>query len=328
MEMSRTTACQGLRGLVDRIHLVSYAHAGDPLMMQHFVRHYIHKLGVLPSQMRIFLQMPQEIGNASALILETRLVLLRAGVLPNNVKVSLSKFTDIKKLTAINAFIDSLPRGSLLINADGDELFDYPCHIAHYLPNTTHKASLCTQMLDRMASSGRVEALQREPEIDIQFPLECNVRQRIHGFRSTKHVLLDPYGYAGGSRSDALPLHFVNSHDLGWGTLPKNVTKYLAGCSYLLNQPIAHYTMTTAARQLVFHKMNSWTPASNVSHESFPCKRYRHDSRRNISSCNDYAPILRWMDSGKNTQRRWCRQISPNRTSVARSHILAKALGT
>jgi len=211
-------SCPGLRAVASRVFLFSFMHGGDPVMTHHFLQHYFQRVGVWPTQSTFVVQHP---GNHSLLV-ETLGELSRAGVRTSNVVVRIERYTDDAKLNATNKFIDTLSPGSLVINADGDELFTYPCSHLHCMQG----GSCCGNFQDRWAANLRVAEMRRAPALEEQFPIACNLRGAAGGFKTTKHTLLDPYWHGFEQRE---PIHFLTSHELGWGHVgarPHNASKF------------------------------------------------------------------------------------------------------
>lgn len=174
-------------------------------MMYHFCHHYFERVGVLRTQARFILQAPH-----NETLLNLTLAELHTAEVPSgNISIRRERYSDVAKLVATNEFINLLSPGSLLINADGDELFWYPCNYEKCMS----KGSCCSTFRDRLAATGRVAELKYAPSIEEQFPLKCNVRRHISGMRTQKHTLLDPYWRGFATR----PVHFLTSHQLGWG---------------------------------------------------------------------------------------------------------------
>ena len=299
----RNSSCPRLQPIAHKVFLFSFVYGGDPVMMHHFANHYFTLLGVRPNQSQFIIQMP-----ANRMLLNATLNALREAKVPRmNILLRHSRYDDVSKLLATNEFIEKLSPGSLLINADGDELFQYPCRYEQCM----QYGSCCASFRDRMALSGKVEELKLSPSIEEQFPLECNVRGKLHGFRLSKHTLLDPYweGF------ELKPIQFISSHQLGWGSPigspGKNHTtlglgyceKHTRGSPY----PIAHYTMTTVQRALLVQKVQNWAPQGNVyGGETYSCRRQSIFSNTSFS-CGDYVEILKWMDANR-PNRTWCQR--------------------
>ena len=272
-------------------------------MMHHFLDHYLHHIGVWPTHTRFVLQQPQNVS----LLNRTLEALASAGVPEHNVTVHHGRYSDRIKLDATNAFIDRLSPGSLLINADGDELFSYPCH---YEVCLHHYGSCCATFRDRMATSGRVMDLQYSPSIYEQFPLECSIRQKLGGFTLDKHILLDPYHRGFGAQ-------FLTSHRVGWFYANGTRTRQLVGSckdhhtNHLSPHHVAHFTLTTAQVDMVKQKALNWSPTGDNGQETYGCWRTINDRVRsgnessNRTACVDYLNILKWMKSKRDT-RNWC----------------------
>ena len=141
----------------------------------------------------------------------------------------------------------------------------------------------------------------------------CEVCFAARGFNVHKHILLDPHwdGYA------IRPVHFLTPHHLGWG-LPlqpnrknSNSTTYWRYGHCSSHPPgrsspfhVAHYTLTTTARDLALAKARSYNG---------PCSRQSKDKRTNATRCGDYREIVKWMDAAR-IYRKACSRL-PNATA-------------
>lgn len=305
--LDSNASCPRLRVVAPRVFLFSFVYGGDPVMMHHFCHHYFERVGVLRTQARFVLQAPRN----ATLLNQTLAELDAAGVPAQNISIRRERYSDVAKLLATNALIDQLSPGSLLINADGDELFWYPCKYE----NCMLGGSCCATFRDRLAATGRVASLKYAPSIEEQFPLECNLRAHLRGMRTQKHTLLDPYwaGFA------ARPVHFLTSHQLGWGDIVGirggNHTYYQPYGNCLAHHKlspyqIAHYTMTTTQRDLALEKASNWSPSIDFDKgdvETYSCAGQRR--KGNVTYCNDYISIVAWMEAYK-TDRKYCSRLS------------------
>lgn len=305
--LDSNASCPRLRVVAPRVFLFSFVYGGDPVMMHHFCHHYFERVGVLRTQARFILQSPRN----ATLLNQTLAELDAAGVPAQNISIRRERYSDVAKLLATNALIDQLSPGSLLINADGDELFWYPCNYE----NCMLGGSCCATFRDRLAATGRVASLKYAPSIEEQFPLECNLRAHLRGMRTQKHTLLDPYwaGFA------ARPVHFLTSHQLGWGDIVGirggNHTYYQPYGNCLAHHKlspyqIAHYTMTTTQRDLALEKASNWSPSIDFDKgdvETYSCAGQRR--KGNVTYCNDYLSIVAWMEAYK-TDRKYCSRLS------------------
>ena len=302
--LDSNASCPRLRVVAPRVFLFSFVYGGDPVMMHHFCHHYFERVGVLRTQARFILQAPRN----ATLLNQTLAELDAAGVPAQNISIRRERFSDVAKLLATNALIDQLSPGSLLINADGDELFWYPCKYE----NCMLGGSCCATFRDRLAATGRVASLKYAPSIEEQFPLECNLRAHLPGMRTQKHTLLDPYwaGFA------VRPVHFLTPHQLGWGDIVGirggNHTYYHPYGNCLAHHKlspyqIAHYTMTTTQRDLALEKASIWRPAVDQGDiETYSCRSQRR--KGNVTYCNDYLSIVTWMEAYK-TDRKYCSRL-------------------
>lgn len=229
--------------------------SGDSVMLSHWLQHYIDGLGVEWNRLTFFLH----IGSATAAKRARTLAALQ-GRSPDMrqqvVEVLDEPYTDVLKLITINRWLRTLPMDAWAIYADSDEFFSFPCEFGgaerhppavpwHLQRSKFPPFVFCASMADRLAVDGTIAALQPTPDISVQYPFECHLRQRLSSneragrFMTSKTVLFKVYPDA-----SSVARQFRNPHSLVNGSA--------AHC-----QPMgmyAHYTLTREAMDGVRRK--------------------------------------------------------------------------
>jgi len=173
-ERAASTRCSTLAFLAQQLFLFTFLLSDDAKMLHHFLRHY-HRLGVLPTHTGAVVRVRE--GSSAASLTATLGVLQAAGVLRERVRVIDQPPSDELKLRLINKHISSLPPDAFVIYGDVDELFEYPCALEK-LVRKQRFTCLSGGMCDQMAASGNISELQYEPDVALQYPLACRIRQR------------------------------------------------------------------------------------------------------------------------------------------------------
>lgn len=157
-------------------------------MLGHFLSHY-HHLGVWPNHTKIAIRVRR---SASHEQLQATLTTLQAhGILHSNVEMLRMAPSDATKIVLINRHLQSIPREAFSIYADVDELFDYPCELQGAV--TRGKYCFAGYMVDQLAANGNITEMKPEPDLALQYPLQCRIREAvIPKLQSTKIILHRP----------------------------------------------------------------------------------------------------------------------------------------
>ena len=151
---------------------MTYLVSDDNLKLQHWLKHYIHNLGVWANQTRVILRMRPSASLVAANA--TIAVAVAAGVLPENIRQQHSPPSDAVKIALMNEHITSLDDEAWHIYADVDELFDYPCELLDERPGFF--TCVVGKMWDQLSATFELRELKAEPDLTEQFPLQCRIR--------------------------------------------------------------------------------------------------------------------------------------------------------
>ena len=177
--------CPILKFLAPRLFLSSYLLSSDAIQLRHFLAHY-NKLGIRLNHVSLTIRLLRlsrftskliPLGSHSSLN-ETLEVARAAGVPEQNVRIATEPASDVRKLAIINEHLARLAPNDWFIYADIDELFDYPCDLREI---TAVRSSVAGKMCDQMAIGAGIPMLRDEPDIALQFPIQCHIRQRLFG---------------------------------------------------------------------------------------------------------------------------------------------------
>ena len=265
-----------LQSMAPRIYLCSFATDQDGAMLSHFLIHYIDRLGLLPTQMRIYIfAIPQ--GEGLRERPDVMEMLKQRGTQAQLLRMP---FNDTYKLELLNAFLRALPSGAWITSPDVDELYHYPCSRMGWLAE--HFDLFCGHMEDMLAANGGLEALRfgpGAPDIQVQYPHRCRIRAsswggHLRGFTATKVVLarVHPSALRGAARQ------FRNVHAFtttaATATSPdchKNNVVNLTTRSRLDIGPFSHYTLMRESLWRTLRK--------NQLHENEYAARLQSDKR-------------------------------------------------
>ena len=278
------------------LHLFSFLPGDDATMLRHWLRHY-DSLGIDPARVR-FARVNASGAEARAAWASSAAVLRHFGIdEASQVVVAPSEtYSDALKLAAVNAWLKTLPLDAWVTFPDADELFSFPCGTAEVV-RRGGADRFCAQLVDRLAASGRIEPLRPWPDVSVQFPVECQLRQLLseegRGTFFTSKVVLFRVREKGGRR-----LTFRTPHNLVGDVAMK------ASCAR--GPSIAHYTLTDASRRLTVRKA-AWEAAANRDPQR--ARQIACTMREPASNdCVDYKSILAFMDA---QARRPNRSLAP-----------------
>ena len=162
---------QQLAFMRDYLYAFSFLPGNDAVLLRHWLNHYTVGTGVRPDHLAFATTASQARGDGWA---EHVAVLRRAGVAARQVEIVNDTYSDGLKLSVINAHIASLPLDAWLLVADHDELVRFSCELRHRLPQI-----VCGHMTDMLALGGSIAPLRPTPDISVQFPLACSIRNAL-----------------------------------------------------------------------------------------------------------------------------------------------------
>lgn len=211
-----------LRSFASRVHLWSMlAPLARPGLLPHWLSHY-RAQGVRAQNVHLLLDV--ESKNQSKLremLNHTRLTVAAFGVTDVQVVHSLADGQgdyETVKLNALNAKIRELPADALLIYADGDEFFEYPCAAVRELTVSRTRHAICGRMMERMPAWGEPAPLLEtwgtpDPsELPRLFPLCGRIRRKVQNAAAVKLVLVRV-------RPSGSPISFTTAHIARAGSL-------------------------------------------------------------------------------------------------------------
>jgi hypothetical protein len=185
-----------------RVYLWSMVSTTQPLLLDHFLRHYA-RLGIaLDTHATFVVQTPPLTQSSTQLTLA---VLAARGVARERISI-VPNYTTALKRQLVNRFVRTLPAHGWLVYADVDEFFEYPCDVLEQLTSGREKAS-CANMIDRLGAGAALVTLRPEPAIEQQFSLCSEVRGSVVSGKSclTKVTLI-------ATRIDGAAPQWVTSH--------------------------------------------------------------------------------------------------------------------
>jgi hypothetical protein len=283
-----TVGCP-LTFLSSRLYLVSFlSSATSQLMVRHFLRHYLHTVGVPPRHVHVVVQRSRTpVSYAFA-------EFMRASVPLTQIRMDADSYKEARRMHRVNEIVNSLPNASYVIHADIDELFVYPCWLQEQLARRGDEI-FCAEMQDRLSQSGRITPLADTPSIHAQYPKTCYLRQHILKTAAVSKIVLMKVSQKSGARR-----WFLDSH---------HVTGYrLSGMRCRALGYFDHFTLTAEQLALTRRKLAKGSPFKAVQ-------------RKRVL----YEQVQEFMDKfaaphGDATQHKWCR--GPPRRAVQNVTIL------
>ena len=207
--------CPILKFLAPQLFLSSYLLSTDALQLRHFLAHYSAS-GIQLNHVSLTIRLLRLSRGTSKLIPfgshsslnETLEVARTSGVPQQNIRIATEPASDARKLALINEQLARLSPRAWFIYADVDELFDYPCNLREL---TAARSAVAGKMCDQLAIGAGMPKLRYEPDIALQFPIQCHIRQRLFG-NSMQHskTILQRARARSGNRSEAV--RFVTTH--------------------------------------------------------------------------------------------------------------------
>ena len=308
-----------LQFLAPQLFLFSFILSDDSSMLSHFLRHY-QRLGVWPGHTRVAIRARRSANIATTNA--TLAVLKQAGVPRSNVRIIRSPPSDTLKIQLMNDHLGSLPPTAWSIYADVDELFDYPCEVLKpkiewiplrltqtdslslslsrrrspsrscQLEGAVKRNKLCFggTMWDQLAANGNISELADQPDIALQYPLQCRIRATVvPRVQITKVILHRVYG---DSKAENPPKHalvrFRNTHAIAGS----NYTSSRCGTRGL----VRHYTMTAhqwvGNRQKAAMRIDGPSVAETRNYANATCGNVD----KSTGGCLDYELLQRFMD--------------------------------
>jgi len=158
--------------LRDVLHAFSYVPGDSIMLLRHWLTHYLDGLGLRSDHVHFAINADLAVPNLDASIR----VLELAGVARNQVTLVNGSYSDLGKLARVNDFIQGLPTDAWFIFADHDEFFSFSCAMPSLVKSYDR---FCAQMMDRLAADGTIAPLQNFPDISVQYPIACGLRQML-----------------------------------------------------------------------------------------------------------------------------------------------------
>jgi hypothetical protein len=204
----------------------------DLALLPHYLRHY-RDLGVAPSHMHILLNGleddAEEISRAQEILEEYGVAPHEVWTAPYTSEAMWEKRREVQRREA--------SAEDWVISADVDEFCEFPDALEPFLAYCERRGANCIQgvFIDRLAADGRLKAVESEPSIWNQFPVQadviCTVRRAEEGayWYGTVNIMA--------CRGDVLPSR-GGHHPLADGR----------EVSYLLGRPLAKFPTITDPR--------------------------------------------------------------------------------
>lgn len=228
-----------------QLYAYSFIPGKDALLLAHWLQHYISGIGIPPAHFA-FGMMASSQANARIWD-EHRAVLEHAGIdVRRQITLLNSTYTDELRLANVNNYIAALPKDAWLIFADHDEFFRFSCTVRQAVQ--LHRGDVfCSPMLDMLALDGTIAPLQAAPDISVQYPIACRIRDALSNpynpslrFMTEKVALFKVWSVAadhnGTGRPSTQARHFRTPHRLHGEPACRHGFAWLA-----------HYTLTAEA---------------------------------------------------------------------------------
>ncbi len=180
----------------------------DLALLPHFLRHYLG-LGIEPADAHLVLNAPT--ADAPALA-EARAVLEAHGIEPAEEWIApytsdamWEKRREVQRRVAAPA--------DWVVSADVDEFCEFPAPLGEVLDYCDRRGVTCVQgvFIDRLAPGGRLAAVEPEPSLWDQFPIEadviCTLRRDEDGYQAGTVNIMACRGDVLPSRGGHHPLH-------------------------------------------------------------------------------------------------------------------------
>ena len=267
---SSSPSCS-LANLTSSLHLITFTDDLDGLALNHFLAHYTSaRVGVDLANVHVLIDSRALAGSSDGLqrlqleVLRTTLRLPRGAMslVPMHNASGRGGF-DRLKLHATNTILSSLPLAAWAIVADVDEFFEYPCTIHRTIRKQNRARQplpghvFCARMTDRLAASGRIEAMRpAPPSLAAQYPISCTARQELGSSRrghgnfgagTRKVVLFRVRVHTSAPPRLMLSPHYV-SHNISHRRPP------MPRCDWIGD--FAHYTLTLQQYERLNRKLN------------------------------------------------------------------------
>lgn len=176
------TTCDQIRPLSERLHLFSLLTTSSHILLVHWLRHY-EDIGVrLASNTAIVLDRHDQASDAAALATLRSFAVGNVSLLPIG-----QHMTPDVKLEHVNSYLAGLPETALLIVADVDEFFTYPCDAAPMMQQG-QTAALCATMMDRITNEFLPAPVLPSRSLSNQFPVCVPWRQSQWGHGTSSHA--------------------------------------------------------------------------------------------------------------------------------------------
>lgn len=224
-----------LHAMRDILYVFTFVPGDDVILLTHWLRHYVSGLGVRPDHLRVAVMAE----HATSSVWEEHLRELASVGVGRVTHVGGSDYTDRIRMDAVNEYVATLPRDAWMLFADHDEFYSFSCGIARDLmlqergctavDQRSRQARICAQMYDMLSADGTMAPLRRTPDVSLQYPVRCQVRDAAGGlskflglaggaFMTSKTALFRVWGercVAGGNCTEPTgPVLFRNPHSL------------------------------------------------------------------------------------------------------------------
>eukprot|EP00971_Amphidinium_carterae_P248428 4931860-Amphidinium_carterae.1 len=176
-----------LQFMSKHLYLWTMVRDTDQLLMEHFLRHYLH-LGVnLHNQSEVLLHVTGQT--------EEFLEMMKLMQSFNMTRYkTCTYYGSTLKFTSFNRYILTLPEDAWVLGPDVDEFFQFPCDIQQRI--TSGAVNFWGTMAERLGADFTIPALQPSPSILQQYPISCpNLRHHLsltrgHALVTWKYALL------------------------------------------------------------------------------------------------------------------------------------------
>ena len=306
--------------LRDVLYAYSYLPGNDVLLLRHWLSHYIDGLGLRPDHVSL----ATSADLAPTHLAATMETLEQAGIERSRVTLVNGSYSDHEKISRVNEYVRGLPRDAWMILADLDELFSFSCAMSSAVRRSDR---FCAQMRDRLAADGTIAPLRPFPDISVQYPVACGLRQ-----------LLSQGSHVGGGQfmTSKTALYRVWLHGgIRLFRNPHNIGSSAANSCDFGHAALAHYTLTAQAMEHTESKVQhheaearSWRVRADelrARNSSIKREDALHATRQGAASfiacslttklgepCQDYKRLLAFMLAQKTNPSRQLNTLSSN----------------
>lgn len=252
-----------LHSIAKRVHLWSMlAPLARPGMLPHWLAHY-RAQGVRGRNMHLVLDVESK-HELDDQLNETRATVSRFGIADVQVVHSVADSNgdyELVKLRTLNAMILTLPKDALLIYADGDEFFEFPCNAVRQLMSSPSHHAICGRMMERLPAWGtpapslEVSSAPDPSEISRLFPICSRIRRNVQHAAAAKLMLVRVH--AAGA-----PVRFTTAHIATAGKL--TFGSHLGPRNCIDAGYFGHYAISEGAAKLAMRKAQAFTESTAI----------------------------------------------------------------